>query len=233
MRIPEIIAHRGTPRECRENTLSSFERALDQGADGIELDVHITWDNVVVVHHDATIQAVGVDGAHASRALSAVAFAELRALPAKVDEVIPTLDEVLARVADQATVYIEVKAQGMEDALVRCLAKWPDSRIAVHAFDHRIPVRVRAHLPGLSIGLLSASYPLDIAALLTAANPNAIWQQAELIDEAFVSQVHALGARVIAWTENDPAHAEQLVRMGVDALCTDTPGRLRRALAEL
>ncbi len=231
MRIPEIIAHRGTPRECRENTLPSFERALDQGADGIELDVHITRDNVVVVHHDATIHAPDVDGTIASRALSGITFAELRALPWTIDEVIPTLGEVLARVADQATVYIEVKAQGMEDALVRCLTRWPDSRVAVHAFDHRIPVRVRAHLPGLSIGLLSASYPLDFAAMFAEESPNALWQQAELIDEAFVTQTHGLGARVIAWTVNDAAHAAQLVRMGVDGLCTDTPGLLRRALA--
>ena len=231
MEIPEIIAHRGTPRECRENTLPSFGRALEQAAAGIELDVHITRDNVVIVHHDATIQVADVGGAHVSRALSAVTFAELRALPGTVDEAIPTLDDVLALVARQATVYIEVKAQGMEQALVRCLTKWPDSRVAVHAFDHRIPVRVRAHLPGLSIGLLSASYPLDISAMFAEASPSAVWQQAELIDESFVSQVHAFGARVIAWTVNDPAHAEQLVRMGVDGLCSDTPGRLRRALA--
>ena len=230
MRIPEIIAHRGTPRECRENTLPSFERALGQKADGIELDVHVTQDNVVIVHHDATIPADGV-GAQAT-ALSSVTYAELRALPGSVDDLIPTLDDVLALVARRATVYIEVKAQGMEQALVRCLTKWPESRIAVHAFDHRIPVRVRAHLPGLSIGLLSASYPLDISAMLSDARADAVWQQADLIDESFVSQVHALGARVIAWTVNGTAHADQLTRMGVDGLCTDTPGRLRQDLAE-
>ena len=57
----EIIAHRGTPRELPENSLPGFARALEAGAQGIELDVHLTADGVVVVHHDPVLHGVAVD----------------------------------------------------------------------------------------------------------------------------------------------------------------------------
>ena len=94
----------------------------------------------------------------------------------------------------------------------------------------RIPVEVRALSPGLSIGLLSASYPLDVRAMLLPAAAESWWQHVELIDEALVHDVHAAGARLIAWTVNDPAQARELASWGVDALCTDSPGEIRAAL---
>jgi glycerophosphoryl diester phosphodiesterase len=128
-------------------------------------------------------------------------------------------------------VYVEVKAGAIEDALLRVLDRHPAARVAVHAFDHRIPVRVRASRPSLPIGILSASYPLDVSGMVRAARADALWQHTGLVDQALVRTAHDEGARVIAWTENDPAHARALLAMGVDALCTDTPGLLRAALA--
>ncbi len=226
---PEIIGHRGAPRERRENTLPSFAQALDEGADGVELDVHMTRDNVIVVHHDRTVSAA-MHASSAGAALRDVTAGALRDMPLDSGDLIPTLDEVFALVDGRATVYVEVKAAGIEAALAACLQRWPLARVAVHAFDHRIPVAVRALCPELDIGLLSASYPIDIAAVLRGTAATALWQQAELIDEALVREVHDMGARVIAWTENDPERARALIGMGVDAICTDTPGLLRAGL---
>jgi len=228
MRVPEIIAHRGTPRECMENTLPSFERALQQGADGIELDVHVTSDGTVVVHHDATYRDAGAPDEN--RALAETTAADLRRVRLPSGDAIPTLDEVLDLVATRATVYIEIKANAMEDALVQCLSHHATSRVAVHAFDHRIPVTIRARRPQTAIGFLSASYPLNFNALLLDAHVDAFWQETHLIDDALIAAAHAFGTRVIAWTENDAAHARALIAMGVDALCTDTPGALRASL---
>jgi glycerophosphoryl diester phosphodiesterase len=60
--IPAIIGHRGAPRDHPENTLAAFLRALELGATGVELDVHVTGDGVVVVHHDFAVAAVGTSG---------------------------------------------------------------------------------------------------------------------------------------------------------------------------
>jgi len=223
----EIIAHRGSSRVRKENTLAAFARAIAEGADGIELDVHATLDKVVVVRHDPDIPSNGSGSPNTIAALDLSALRE-QALPAGIE--IPTLDEVLELVGTSATVYIEVKAVDIEEALVACLARHPNARVAVHAFDHRIPMMVRQLRSQTAIGLLNVSYPLDIAAVLQPASPADLWQHAQFIDAALVHAVHALGGRVIAWTENDPDHARHLVAIGVDALCTDTPGLLRAAL---
>lgn len=225
--MPEIIAHRGASRECHENTLTAFARALEQGADGIELDVHGTIDGVVVVHHDPdlALRPGGPLQAIATLTQGAVASAVLPG-----GERVPTLDAVCEQVGDRATVYVEVKGTAIEPRVAAVLDRHPRVRTAVHAFDHRIPVGLRALRPSTPIGLLSASYPVDVSRWIGGIRPEAFWQQAALIDEALVDAVHALGVRLIAWTENDAPHARQLAAWGVDALCTDTPGALRRAL---
>ncbi len=226
LRIPEIIAHRGAPREALENTLTAFAIALAQGADGIELDVHATADGVVVVHHDPVVAMHG-----SVTEIVSLSAADALRLPLKGDERMPTLDAVLDLVGSAVVVYIEVKARGIERPLIDCLARHPGARVAVHAFDHRIPVAVRAQRPATSIGLLSASYPLSLSSFVGQGRPDALWQQAALIDEQLVRDAHQLGARVIAWTENDAVHARSLIDLGVDGLCTDTPGALRKALS--
>jgi glycerophosphoryl diester phosphodiesterase len=226
--MTEIIAHRGASRDHRENTLAAFSAALEQGADGIELDVHATRDGTVVVHHDPVLRA---EAGEQPLAIAALSAGDLTAVRLPDGSGIPTLDDVLTLVGTRAAVYVEVKASGIESRLVDCLRRHPASRVAVHAFDHRIPVAVREVLPGLPIGFLSASYPLDLRSVLHDARPEALWQHTDVIDASLVRAAHALGARVLAWTVNDPVRAAHLIAMGVDALCTDTPGLLRSRLA--
>lgn len=230
MHIPDIIAHRGASRECRENTLAAFALAIEQGADGIELDVHGSADGHLVVHHDPIVRLATGEGAR-PRAISEMTLDELRRVRLEGGHPLPLLTDVFDMVAGRVTVYVEVKAPAVEPAVAALLNRYPDTRAAVHAFDHRIPVRVRALRPGTPIGVLSDLYPIDLPALLRPAVPTALWQQAHLIDEALVRTAHAEGVRVIAWTENDPAHARTLAAWGVDGLCTDVPAVLRAAFA--
>ena len=226
--MTEIIAHRGASRDCTENTLPAFSAALEQGADGLELDVHATRDGTIVVHHDFLMRP---HGSASPRRISDLSAAEVAAIQLAGGGSVPTLDDVLDLAGTRVTVYVEVKAPGIERQLVECLRRHGEARVAIHAFDHRIPVAVRAMLPGTSIGFLSASYPLDVAAMLRAARPQALWQHADLIDAPLVAEAHAMDARVIAWTENDSVHARELISLGVDAVCTDTPGRLRAGIS--
>ncbi len=227
---PEVIAHRGVPREAKENTLASFRLALDQAADGIELDVHTTRDGVIVVHHDPVIRTVDADGTPRLRAIAQLDAATALDPRQPDGGRLPTLDDVLDLVQARAVVYVEAKALGMAEALVECLDRHPQARVAVHSFDHRIPVRVRELRPNIPIGLLSSSYPLSLRNFLSGAPPDAFWQSAELVDAELVREAHAYGCKVIAWTVNDPDHARALIALGVDGLCTDTPGALRSAL---
>ncbi|MCA0376253.1 MAG: glycerophosphodiester phosphodiesterase [Gemmatimonadetes bacterium] len=227
--MTEIIAHRGASRESPENTLAAFAAALRQGADGIELDVHASRDGVLVVHHDADV-APNPHTPGVRVPLASLTAAEIAALPRGPDRAIPTLDAVCALVGSAARLYVEVKASGVAPLVAAAIDRHPDVRMAVHAFDHRLPVAVRSMRPGTSIGLLSASYPLDVAAWVGSVQAEAFWQHADLVDAALVQAVHSMGARLICWTVNDAPRARQLVAWGADALCSDVPGAIRAAV---
>jgi glycerophosphoryl diester phosphodiesterase len=224
---PRIVAHRGASRDATENTLRAFALALDQGADGIELDVHATRDGVCVVHHDAQLPA-----SNGRRdAIADLTWAELaeRRLPS--GDPVPTLAAVFDLVGARATMYVEVKGRGIEALVASVLDAYPQVDSAVHAFDHRIPVALKARRPSTPIGLLSTSYPLSLDGVLADSAARTLWQHVDQIDEALVHAVHARGLELMAWTANDIPHARLLAAWGVDGLCTDLPGAMRAALA--
>ena len=213
--MAEIIAHRGANREAPENTLAAFERALDAGVDGIELDIQYTLDDVPVVHHDPAIQG---------RPIASLSAAEVRVMkPA------PSLAEVIELVNGRCRLYVEVKSAAATATVVRQLG--PHSHwCAIHSFDHRVAaqtVRLNADIP---VGILLVGYLVDLPAAMRAAGARDVWQQADYIDQALVDQVHVAGGRVIAWTVNDPARSHHLVALGVDAVCTDTAREMIRGM---
>jgi glycerophosphoryl diester phosphodiesterase len=220
-RSPELIGHRGAPRERPENTLASFLRALDLGADAVELDVHATRDGVVVVHHDFVPRAASSVTALKGRPIAELTAAELATFHVS-DEPIPTLDAVLDAIGARATVYVEIKGRGIEQAVMATIGGVPGAgRVAVHSFDHRAVARARAIQPEIAAGILLASYLVDAKGALRAAGARDYWQEASMIDEDLVQAVHAAKGRVIAWTVNEPDTARRLAAMGVDGICTD------------
>lgn len=229
MHIPHIIAHRGSSRECLENTLAAFARALEQQADGIELDVHGSADGHLVVHHDAVLTLEHGGGAGGTAVIGELTLPELRAAQLHGGHPVPLLDDVFDLVGAKATVYVEVKAPRLEAAVAALLDRHPTVRAAVHSFDHRIPAAVRMRRPGTEIGFLSDSYLIEPAGMLRPTAPDALWQYTHLIDEALVLAAHERGTKVIAWTENDPVRAHLLASWGVDGLCTDVPATIRAA----
>lgn len=222
----EIIGHRGSPRAHRENTLASFQRAFDDGATAIELDVHGTSDGVVVVHHDpATNSRPGDTGSVAVIAESTLAT--LRAIEIH-GERMPTLGELLDVVPHRgARVYVEVKAADIEEAVIAAIRS-SDRTCAVHSFDHRVAHRVHELAPDIAVGILQTSYPVDPIRPMRDANARDLWQQWELIDERLIARVHDYGGRVIAWTVNDPAVARRLNDWNIDGICSDLPGLMRQ-----
>ena len=219
----EIIGHRGSPRRHRENTLPAFRQAFADGAVAVELDVHGTVDRVVVVHHDhATNSRVGDSGPVLELARSTLA--ELQSVLVG-GERIPTLNEALAIAPLDTTVYVEVKASGIEEPVIAAIRSSGRSH-AVHSFDHRIARNIHRLAPDIPVGILQTSYPIDPTRPLLDAGARDLWQQWELIDESLIERVHGHGGRVIAWTVNDPAVAERLVRWGIDGICSDVPAAM-------
>ncbi|HWA55653.1 MAG TPA: glycerophosphodiester phosphodiesterase [Gemmatimonadales bacterium] len=221
---PAIIAHRGASGHAFENSPTAFRRAVELGADGVELDVHATSDGALLVHHDPEVRGLGRIGA-----LPRGVLAHHR-LPN--GEAIPTLAEALALLAG-LDVWVEVKTLPPEHdaALLRTLDGGPTpDRYAVHGFDHRIVERLGERRPGLRRGVLLASYLLDTLSVMRSAGADTLWMETHLIDQPLVNLVHAAGGRLIAWTANDDTEIRRLIHLGVDGICGNYPDRISSAL---
>ena len=219
---PDAVSHRGLHDVLPENSIPAFVAALDAGADGVELDIHSSADGVLFVHHDSGI--AGPDGSVPIGALDSKEIAKIRL---DGDIAIPTLDATLEAIGTRAAVYIEVKAVGTENDLMRCLRRHTQNidAYAVHSFDHRTIKRMIELMPSVRTGILQVSYLIDSCRAMRAAGAADLWQHAEFIDPALVIDVHACGGRVIAWTPNSETDWKRLHDAGVDAVCTDNIGR--------
>ncbi|MDZ7630448.1 MAG: glycerophosphodiester phosphodiesterase [Gemmatimonadaceae bacterium] len=228
-RVPALIAHRGMPRRHRENTLPGFLAATAAGADGWELDVHATRDGVVVVHHDPVLPAAA--GRLAGASIAAMDWSTLAtATIGAAGERVPTLDDVLDAAAPGFTVYVEVKARGIETLVHDCLQRHPLVATAVHSFDHRVAQRIAAAHPTHPVGILMDSYLVDPVHALRASAARDYWPHREMVDQVLVDAIHGAGGRVIVWTVNTPDDARRLAALGVDALCSDVVDEIRHAL---
>jgi len=221
----QVIAHRGVPEERPENTLASFALALEQRADGIELDVHRTADDRIVVHHDPVVVDHNGSGAEL-----AIRQHPLRALRASSAVELPELIEVLDLIRGQLHLHVELKGEEVTLPVVELIRRESVKRVSVHAFDHRA-VRLAAEVaPEIARGALMVARAVDPVAVLRAAAATTLWQDASLLDADLVEAVHMAGCDVIAWTVNDDAGAARMAAIGVDGICTDRPGRLRQVI---
>src|SRR5215469_16982173 len=142
-----VVGHRGAMGHSPENTMASFERGLELGADWIELDVHLSRDGALIVIHDETLERT-TNGHGLVRDHS---LAELKQLDAGDGERIPTLDEVLDWAKQRNTVIdIEIKNaplyyEGVEQAVVDVLLRHDMvEQVIVISFDHAAVQRVKA-----------------------------------------------------------------------------------------
>lgn len=217
---PRILGHRGASGHALENTIAAFQLARELGADGVELDIHVTADLELVVHHDLFVPGAGP--------IARARLDQLRRAALPPDK-LPLLAEALDALAG-VEVWVELKAlpPAADRRLFDVLAAAPTpERCAVHSFDHRIVARLGGSQPGLRRGVLSSSYPIDPVAPIRVAGASTLWQEWSLIDAPLVRAVHDAGAEIIAWTVNEADDARALAAMGVDGLCGNYPERLR------
>lgn len=192
----------------------------------MELDIHVCRSGEIIVHHDPAIAGLGT--------IANLTFQDIRTRRLSNGETIPTLGESLEAMLSPSNpvgvVWIELKAlpEPSDTTLLEEIDRSPlPDRCAIHSFDHRIVARLGARRPGLRRGVLSTSYPVDAVSPLTATGSSALWQIWHLIDTQLVDAVHRSGKEIIAWTVNEAESARRLEQVGVDAVCTNWPDRLR------
>jgi glycerophosphoryl diester phosphodiesterase len=206
------IAHRGAHRDHPENSLPAILRAIELGAQGIEIDVNATADGVLVVHHDPDLAGGGEIAVMSAEEISR------RELAPGIG--IPLLDEVLDAVAGKAILFIETKVAGVEFPLLRAIRR-SNAESAVHSFHHQTIRNLKITMPALRAGILTeGSAPAALLALKDSGADD-LWHKTKDIDDALVSECHRLGKQVIAWTANRESECRRLESLGVDGICTD------------
>jgi glycerophosphoryl diester phosphodiesterase len=219
-----VLAHRGANREAPENTVAAFARAVALGADGVELDVHRTRDDRLVVRHDAA----GPAGSIPEMTLAEVA--------GHMPEV-PTLEAVLD-VCAGLLVNVEIKnlpdRPGFDPAdraatlLVDLLAGRAGDRVLVSSFNLTTVDRVRGLAPDLPTAWLV--FGVDVTEALVVAHGHGhralhpdVWSLAGPVAGDLVTEAHERGMAVNVWTVNQRDEIERLLSAGVDAVITDVP----------
>lgn len=238
---PFVVAHRGFSSRAPENTLAAFRLAMEAGADGVELDVHLSRDGVPVVIHDERVDRT-TDGTGLVRDHT---LAELKQLdagrwfgPAFGGERIPTLDEVLAAIGAQCRfLNVELKGgivpyPGLEQAVVEALMRTGAlERTVVSSFNHFSLRVIKRVGPALRTGVLYMEGLVDPWAYARLVPADAIHPPHYALSPELVDGAHRAGVAVHVWTVDDPVVVRRMAAWGVDAVITNRPDEALAALA--
>lgn len=242
----EIIAHRGASHDAPENTLAAIRLGWAQGADAVEIDVHLSKDGQVVVIHDATLlKTAGV-----RRRVALQTLDELQAFDVGswkharfAGEGVPTLAEALATIPKGKRLFVEIKC-GPEciPAFVKTYraSRKASSQVVPIGFGLETMRGIKQALPELEVAWVA-----EFKRTLRGWSPRAetLIEKAKTagldaldldgrgpLDAEFVGKVHAAGLKLYVWTVDAPARAEKLRAAGIDGVTTNKPGWLRKQL---
>lgn len=229
-----IFAHRGASYHCPENTMASFIKAAQLGADGIELDVQLSSDDVPVVIHDPTLHRTtsGYGNVNSKK------IVELKALDAGgwfsqefLNETIPTLNEVLVWAKDTSLIInIELKSRGLETALENKVIELIEKhhvqeRVIVSSFWKSSLEKIKQQNEKLQTALLLEKPSKKSISFAKKISVEAIHPNYKNITKAFVDNTHRNKLRMRPYTVNDKRGMLRLFRWNVDAIITDRPDR--------
>jgi len=241
---PVLFAHRGASALAPENTLAAFELALTQQADGIELDVKLTADGHVIVHHDATVNRT----TNGQGRIKDLPLAELKKLDAGSSfsetfrgEEIPTLAEVFETVGSRTFINIELtnyntpRDQLVETVCMLVKKHQMQKHIMFSSFFAGNLSKARSFLPEVPRGLLAFNGILGAWARsfgFVFGKYQALHPNLKDMTQQEVLRVHRLKRRVHVWTVNAEEDMRRLFGWGVDAIFTDDPQLAVRVRAE-
>ena len=233
----EIVAHRGIATEAPENTAAAFQRAIELGADAVELDVRLTADRVPVVYHYTYLDEITTG--HGP--IFAQTLAQLRAVrvlcksnPTVAAGQIATLSEILEQFGGQIDMEIEIKgpepeAPAIIGAVLRRFRRhW--GRMEVTSYEPALLLEIQRGCPGLTADLLfprSESWmKLDVVAYQAGqqarlARARAVHLHPTQLSAAVVKTLRGQGTQIHAWDVNDEAGLRAIAAFEISRICTD------------
>jgi glycerophosphoryl diester phosphodiesterase len=237
------VAHRGFSGRAPENTLAAFRLAMNEPyVQWMELDVHLSRDNVPVVIHDGTLKRT-TNGQGRVRDKTA---AELGVLDAGswfhasfASEGVPTLDQVLALASGRCRLNVELKGDDADrDLLARMAVEVIRSRRLEHdtvitSFQPELLLSVRNYFPSMRTGLIIDDRPSDLIPMLNAIGASCLSIGYGKLNSKLLQQTADASISVMAWTVNSPGDLRRLAsRPEPFQLCTNYPNRWQAAMKE-
>jgi len=239
---PIVIAHRGASKYAPENTIAAFRKAVEMGAEGIELDVHLSADGHLVVIHDEKVDRTsngnGWVKGKTLEELKALDFGSWFSQEFK-GETIPTLDEVLELLQRwTGTINIEIKDgsilyPNIEKEVVNIIEKFKlEDRIIVSSFNHYSLVEVKKLNPRIKTGILYLAglyEPWEYAKRLDAyaIHPSLYNVVPEIVNGCIKN-----GIAINPYTIDEPEMIKKVASLGVDGIITNVPDIALKVLKE-
>lgn len=245
------LGHRGTgtttaDNPLPENSIPSFEAAIDEGADGIEVDVEITMDGQVIVMHDDTLdRTTDCTGCVSQMTLDDIRSCRLLDGDGNVtDQRPPTLLEVYDAIGGNALINLELKvfsdpcltsttdAEALVDAVLdEVIRIGGESRTIFSSFDTTAVELLKTKQPGFYSALLSRDTESDLVETALALGQDAI-HPFFTVSEETVQEAREAGLQVNVWTVDPPALMQEQIDKGVDTIITNDPATLAELLSE-
>ncbi len=241
-----VIGHRGASRDCPENTLIAFDTALERGADGLELDVQLSSDEVPIVYHDRTLTRAG----GGRKRLAGMTARELRRLDpgARVDsrfrgQHLPTLRDVLKRYGRRTRLLIELKTREGAAAHARHLQLAREvvalvermklsQRVEILSFDARLLAECRRVAPSIRrvLNVRTDARSIDPQMRHDLRGTSAVSANIRFLTDELAAAVRRSRRELYAFTCNSPLRTRRALELGAGTIMSDRPGWLRSFL---
>lgn len=233
----EVIGHRGAAGQRPENTMAAFEKAIEDGADWIELDVQESADGEVIVVHDSDFMKLA---GHSVKVWDATAemLADIDIgswfSPEYADQRTPTLRQALLLAkGTPAGILIELKYYGHDEKLEERVAALVEEtgmagQVRLMSLKYEAVKKMKSIRPGWSVGLLAAAsigrlWELEADFLAVGAG---------MASASLIEQSGKAGKDLYVWTVNDPLEMSRMLSLGVNGLITDEPALAREVIAQ-
>lgn len=229
------FAHRGSLTEAPENTLPSFQKAIEHGTHALELDVQLTKDKQLIICHDHKLSRFNqdVDGLIKDFTLAEIKQIDIGSSfsDAYKGATLITLEELLAICPDDLILNIEIKNipiiyAGIERILLDCLKQHNRMHhVIISSFDHVALANVQEIAPDMELGMLfyyrilrAWEYAKQSGLRISSIHPNQVY-----VDQTFVQECKRLGYKIYPYTVNTEDRYQELVSFGVDGVFSNSP----------
>ncbi|WP_281336680.1 glycerophosphodiester phosphodiesterase [Flavobacterium eburneipallidum] len=222
------IGHRGAKGYEPENTLIAFEKAIELGSDGIELDVHLSSDNELIVIHDETIDRT----ANGKGFVNELSLKELKTFRIENNHGIPTLIEVLDLVNRHCFINIELKGIGTAKPVIELITRyiseknWHYTDFLISSFDWNMLEEIHLLNSKIRIGVLTEDSISTALAFAKKIKAFSIHPDYELLSKENVALLQENGFQVYPWTVNSKEAIQKIKSFNVNGIISDFPDKI-------